>query len=591
MPDRTLRILAVDDIPQNLAALVAGLDQPGVAVVTAPSAVAALELMLEQDFALALLDVQMPGMDGFELAEAMRGMERTRHIPIIFLTAVANDESRRFRGFEAGAVDYLLKPLEMFTLNRKVAVLIELARQRLELQQQRDDLALALGRIRAHADTSLLAVMELDHDLRITGWAQGAQRTFGMPADRMIGTVLAAAPFIAAAELPAFLEIVRARAQEGGSGLFEHPFVGPDGEPRHGEWHYSAVLSARGQAHSLVLQVLDITERHQAHQTQQLLIGELNHRVKNTLATIQAITNQTFRHSPDPAEFRAAFNGRVKSLALAHGILSASSWQGAALDRLVADQLAIGTVDPARFDCSGPAVELDPELALRLALVLHELVTNAHKYGALSNDVGTVRFRWEVSGGKVILDWRETGGPPLVAPSRSGFGTRLIEQSMVSGHGKVRIDYPATGLWCRMDFPIRAAAARPLAASSAPEKPAAGPPPDHGKRILVVEDEPLVALDILTELEASGHRPVGPAASVSSALQAIREEVLDFVLLDGNLNGEAVDDVADLLQQRGIPFAFVTGADRSHLPERHQARRLVGKPFVVAELHAAIAAG
>ncbi|MFD1959711.1 two-component system response regulator [Novosphingobium panipatense] len=162
MLNEPLKILAVDDIRENLVALEAALDQPGVELVTASSGFEALELLLKHDFVLALLDVQMPEMDGFELAELMRGTERTRGVPIIFLTAVATDERRKFQGFEAGAVDYLLKPIDITVLNSKVAVFVELARQRRELAFQRDELGAALSRLRAHGDNSPLAVLEID---------------------------------------------------------------------------------------------------------------------------------------------------------------------------------------------------------------------------------------------------------------------------------------------------------------------------------------------------------------------------------------------------------------------------------------------
>src|SRR5690606_37816987 len=124
------------------------------------------------------LDVQMPGMDGFELAELMRGTERTRRIPIIFLTAVANDEVRRLRGYEAGAVDYLFKPIDTIVLRSKVDTFVELHSQRRALARQRDTLAGALARIRAHHDNSPLAIVELDRRLTILDWSLGAERMF-----------------------------------------------------------------------------------------------------------------------------------------------------------------------------------------------------------------------------------------------------------------------------------------------------------------------------------------------------------------------------------------------------------------------------
>ncbi len=160
MPTRVLNILAVDDTPQNLLALQGLLDLPDTRLLTAESGPAALELLLQHDeVALALLDVQMPQMDGYALAELMRGAERTRHVPIIFLTANGPEEQRSFRGYEAGAVDFLVKPLDPLMLRSKVQVFVDLYRQRLLLAQRVGE----LERLRRLNTTMLSA---LSHDLR-----------------------------------------------------------------------------------------------------------------------------------------------------------------------------------------------------------------------------------------------------------------------------------------------------------------------------------------------------------------------------------------------------------------------------------------
>jgi len=312
VPD-VIRILAVDDVKENLVALEAALDQPGAELVTVSNGFEALELLLREDFALALLDVQMPEMDGFELAELMRGTERTRSVPIIFLTAVATDERRKFRGFEAGAVDYLLKPLDIHVLNTKVSVFVELARQRLEIARQRDELASALGRLRAHGDNSPMALLELDASLRVVTWAGGAERVLGYPAGDVLGQRLEVVPFLADEDRGAFLTAMRGLfAGEDRREMQEHRFRHADGTMREGEWYCSSLAGSGGRARSAMIQVLDVTARHRAQETQRLLIGELNHRVKNTLATVQAIAAQgsatparaTSSATPSPAASR-----------------------------------------------------------------------------------------------------------------------------------------------------------------------------------------------------------------------------------------------------------------------------------------------
>jgi signal transduction histidine kinase len=155
----TVNVLAVDDVEENIVALTAVLDQPGIRLVAARSGIEALEALLKQDFALALVDVHMPGMDGFELAELMRGTERTKHIPIIFLTATTPERTRVFQGYDAGAVDFLFKPFDPHLLISKVAVFAELHRQRRQL-------AVQLEQLQQAQRMSDLFIGVLGHDLR-----------------------------------------------------------------------------------------------------------------------------------------------------------------------------------------------------------------------------------------------------------------------------------------------------------------------------------------------------------------------------------------------------------------------------------------
>jgi two-component sensor histidine kinase len=163
-----------------------------------------------------------------------------------------------------------------------------------------------------------------------------------------------------------------------------------------------------------------------------LLIEELNHRVKNTLAIMQAMAVQTFR-SASPDE-RGKFEGRLGALAEAHNLLSREKWQGSELQEVISRVLQPYRLNSAeRVRMRGPVVPLSPRLAVVLAMIVHEIATNAAKYGALSNETGTVTLDWEVfterAGSKLRLIWTEAGGPPVVAPVRHGFGSRLIERS------------------------------------------------------------------------------------------------------------------------------------------------------------------
>ncbi len=203
----------------------------------------------------------------------------------------------------------------------------------------------------------------------------------------------------------------------------------------------------------------DITERKAQEKTRQLLLDELNHRVKNTLAMVQSIARLTLRQTKSPEDFAASFSGRIQALAGAHDVLTASSWQGADLGSLVKDQLIISDASEGRFRCSGPSVKLEPQAAVGLSLVLHELGTNASKYGSLSAATGHVNLSWktEDGGNALKLRWQEANGPKVTEPSRRGFGTFIIEQSLSGLDGGAELRFEPTGLVCEMRLPIRRA--------------------------------------------------------------------------------------------------------------------------------------
>jgi PAS domain S-box-containing protein len=203
--------------------------------------------------------------------------------------------------------------------------------------------------------------------------------------------------------------------------------------------------------------VIDITERKQAEESQLLLLEELNHRVKNTLAMVQSIAAQTLRFSEAPEGFPEAFQARLRALAQAHDLLTRSHWQEASL-REVVDM----TLDPhageQRVRVDGPGVALTPAVAVSLHLAFHELATNAAKYGALSVGGGSVDLNWRVVDGPgpaLRIEWHETGGPPVLPPSRRGFGSRLIERGLAHElDGEVGIDFDHTGVRCRITIPL-----------------------------------------------------------------------------------------------------------------------------------------
>ncbi|WP_233503435.1 sensor histidine kinase [Sphingomonas psychrotolerans] len=200
----------------------------------------------------------------------------------------------------------------------------------------------------------------------------------------------------------------------------------------------------------------DISDRREAARRQELLIGELNHRVKNLLGVVAAIAHQTARSSSTIADFETAFAGRLASMGKAHEILTAATWERAPLRRLVEELLAAYTQgDGERVTVSGPDVLLAPRHFLSISMILHELLTNAVKYGALSNTVGRIALSWTLDHQTLKLIWIESGVPNVSAPSRRGFGSRMIELAVSHElHGTAASEWRADGLALTLTFGI-----------------------------------------------------------------------------------------------------------------------------------------
>ncbi len=237
--------------------------------------------------------------------------------------------------------------------------------------------------------------------------------------------------------------------------------LGPDGETRWMLIRGRGVFDEEGSAVRAVGVSLDITSRKADEERQRLLLDELNHRVKNTLATVQSIAMQTSRSAIEPASFEGAFRSRIGALALAHELLSEASWDGASLHDVIGRTLAPYRADRdlARVTFTGPKVRLGPNAAVTLNMAFHELATNAAKYGSLSVGGGRVNVAWTIDRGSdpndIIIDWRETGGPIVTASSRRGFGSRLLEQGLAREFdGDVQLTFAAEGVWCRMRLPL-----------------------------------------------------------------------------------------------------------------------------------------
>jgi PAS domain S-box-containing protein len=242
---------------------------------------------------------------------------------------------------------------------------------------------------------------------------------------------------------------------------FELRVLRPDGTYR---WILDRAVvferSASGRIVKTLSAAIDIDERKRAEERRTLLINELNHRVKNTLAAVQSIARQTLRSDRDPKEMTDVFTARLVSLSGAHDVLTRENWEGAGLREVV--QTALAPFDETRIEAAGPELRLGARAALALGMALHELATNATKYGALSGDSGLVKLRWRArsqDGGPTLeLEWREVGGPPVSPPRRRGFGSRLLTQGVRSDlNGAAELIFAPDGLVCRISAPLETA--------------------------------------------------------------------------------------------------------------------------------------
>ncbi|AGK59890.1 signal transduction histidine kinase [Hyphomicrobium denitrificans 1NES1] len=457
-----------------------------------------------------------------------------------------------------------------------------------DITARRED-ELQAARLAAIVASSDDAIVSKTLEGFITSWNAGAERIFGYSAEEMIGQHITR---IVPPELQSEEEDILAHLRRGEHvDHFETVRLAKDGRRIDVSVTVSPMRDKSGKLIGASKVGRDITERKRFERLQQLLIGELNHRVKNTLATVQSIANQTVYRAKSANDFATSFGGRLQALARTHTLLTRSTWQGAVLSDIVRDQVPLSEIEGDRISYSGPMVMLNAQAALHLSLVLHELATNAMKYGALSNPLGKLSIRWMVrtdAGRNLVLKWQERGGPTVTVPQARGFGTTLIEKSLDAHGGLTSIRYEAEGVTCEIMLPLPES--EPATGGSyykpLPERPQAPrsmqssvEKPVAGKRILIVDDEPLIAMDIVASLEDEGCQIVGPAGTLQKALNLIERKEIDAALLDANLSGDPVDTIAAALARRKIPFAFVSGYGREGLPEAYQQVELIKKPF------------
>ncbi len=601
-PTDKVTILLVDDQPAKLLSYEVILQELGETLVTAQSASEALQHLLKHEVAVVLVDVCMPELDGFQLAAMIREHPRFQKVAIIFISAILLTDVDRLRGYEMGAVDYVPVPVVPEVLRAKVKVFAELYRKTRQLEQLNRELERRVAERTAELEMSTARLMESE---RRRTQALAAGRMGSWEWDTTTGNcILDEGQYRIAGVDPktfkATIENIRslihpddwARLQElgeqvtlGETGSFQTEFrvVRPSGE-----LCWCIGTAARSYTNDKTIRVsgvtIDITERKEAEERQAILAREVDHRARNALAVVQSIVRLT--HANSTENYKAAVEGRLGALARAHGLLSEFRWQGADLKRLIEDELApYRTADANKIIAVGPDVILQPASAQTLALAIHELATNAAKYGALSSSAGQIRLRWDLNHSGLRLEWTESGGPRVAPPIARGYGTRVVTAS-VEGQldGRAVFEWRSEGLRCTMSIPPgekMALAERQLNGNGhlRVEDDVKSSPAPFGNRMLIAEDEALVAImmeDLAVEL---GWSVVGPFAKAADALAAAKDDDIQAALLDVNLGGESVYAVADALTARGVPFVFTTGYGAESIDRRFASTPILQKPI------------
>jgi two-component sensor histidine kinase/DNA-binding response OmpR family regulator len=595
-----VNVLLVDDQPAKLLANEEILRDLGENLIKASSAREALEFLLKNEAAVVLIDVCMPELDGFQLAAMIRDHPRFEKTAIIFISAVQVDDVDRLRGYEMGAVDYVPVPVVAEVLRAKVKVFAELYRktrqlERLNLELERRvaertaELVSSNARLLASEQGRSLALAagqmgSWDWDL-VHGdwmWDEGQCRIFGVdhlsfkPSLDHVGALIDPQDRLRFSEMIADFRRGDPRGYQ-----TEFRVMRPDGAVRWCFGTAAPTVDENGEVVRVSGVTIDITDRREAEQRQDLLAREVDHRARNALAVVQSIVRLTRAHKVD--DYVAAVEGRIKALARAHVLLSESRWHGADIAALVEEELAPYRVgEGEQIAISGPNVSLLPHVAQGLALALHELATNAAKHGALSSAAGRVSLSWQQQPEALVLQWIERGGPRIVPPSARSFGLKVIRASIEQQlGGTARFEWQPIGLQCMLAIPQGEAESLDEARKARAATDGGSPQANmaNSRRVLLVEDEALVAMMIQEFLSECGRAVVGPIGTAAEALAAARQGDFDGAILDINLGDGMAYPVAEILAARGVPFVFLTGYEADTVDDRFSEVPILQKPI------------
>jgi two-component sensor histidine kinase/CheY-like chemotaxis protein len=413
-------------------------------------------------------------------------------------------------------------------------------------------------------------------------WDDGQCRIFGVDPESFRATPETVLPLIVGEDLPILEQALRDAASD--SRILQAKFRvrRPSAEIRSCIGIAAAERDASGAITRLSGVTVDMTDLEKAQEHQLLLAREVDHRAKNALAVVQAIVRLTRAESL--AAYVAAIEGRIGALSRAHALLASSRWEGAKLESIVEQELApYRSRTNEKITGSGPDIVLPPAIGQTIGLALHELATNAAKYGALSALSGKIDLTWRLEPGHLILEWVEVGGPAPSAPTRLGYGIKTVTAAFERQlQGDVKFHWLPQGLHCRLSLPfgprshamaLTRAAARPTTDRS-PKAPLAL----KGNRLLLVEDEALVASMMTEALNEIGFEIIGPFGKMDYQLGAAVSGAIDAAILDVNIGGELVYPIAEILAARQIPFAFVTGYSEENIDQKFATIPVMQKP-------------
>lgn len=601
-----VNILLVDDQSAKLMSYEVILRDLGENLIKTSSAREALEVLLKTEIAVVLVDVCMPELDGFEFARMLRDHPRYQETAIIFISAIHLSDLDLVRGYETGAVDYVPVPVVPEILRAKVRIFVDLWRKTRQLERLNDELERRVRERTAELELSATKLRDTAERLRLASAAAGfgtydydvvAGQAFWSPYLRQIVGISGEEPLTLEDALavvhPDHREIVRrhinAYAPDTARRELEFKIVRPDGEVRWLLDRGQAVLPARGSGLRVMGTILDITERKRNEERQNLLMAELDHRVKNILGNVSAVARLSHKGANSIDSFVESLDGRIQAISRAHGLLRRAAWGGVDLSRLV-DEALSPFRSSGNIEVAGEPVRIVAALAQSMALILHELATNAVKHGALATPTGRVVISWtRVPQGQLRFVWQEGGGTHRSPPATKGFGLTVLQTAAADLGAVANCDFRERGFVYTLQGPFEtmqsAAEVIPIAPaerSASPEPAACG---GDKARILVVEDEALVALQLQNDLNEQGYHVVGPARSLRHGLILAAQEEIDVALLDVSLGRETSATIAEQLSSRGVPFAFTTGySDFAVLPAHLRGAPKVTKPYVVQDI-------